>query len=150
MFHFILFALILLIFVIFFIGGITISLTFLEFSSVIGFGIATFSAIFFLIKNPVTWASYGLLFRDQFFQQLGLFVAVSNDCFPYLLDTYFANNKNSYPLIHFVVLVPVIFHKTTCQFYLLKSNVKLILFSIPNGLPFWSANVVIFSSNSVL
>ena len=66
---------------------------------------------------------------------------VSNNWFLYFL----ANDKNPYPLTYFFVLGSISSH-----FYLLISNVKLTLPSMSNGLPFWSVNVIIISSNSVL
>ena len=30
--------------------------------------------------------------------------AISNNCFPFLLDRYFENDKNPYPLTYFLVL----------------------------------------------
>ena len=87
MFHFIIVLLIRLVFLLFFSGEITISSTFLEFSSA---GVSAALQTTFL--DEVFRASYPI------------FVAASNTFLLYLLDRFLENDKNPYPLTYFLVI----------------------------------------------
>ena len=100
-------------------GGIIISLIGFCFLLLSLFELVTPSAILCPKNLRVLWTSF-----------LKGFSRVSNNCFLYFL----ANNKNPYPFNMFFCSW---FYRILCHFYfLLISNVKLILSSISNGLPF--------------
>ena len=87
--------------IVIFSGGISFSSTFLEFVS----DFKIFLAILFP-KNPhVASAVFWTTFLEVVFAASNyVFVAVSNNYFPYLLDRFFENDKNPYPLTYFLVL----------------------------------------------
>ena len=59
----------------------------------------------FPINSPIASAALWTTFLEADFRASSpVFVAVSNNCFPYLLDIFFVNDKNPYPLIYFLVL----------------------------------------------
>ena len=83
-----------------FFGGIIIYSTFLEFSSIICF-VSTASSAIFLVKNPpVASAALSITFLEAVFE---VFIPVSNNCLPYLLDNFFKDKKGLYPLTYFFV-----------------------------------------------
>ena len=77
-------------------GEITISSIFLEFYSGTDFGLTILSAILF----PMLQLPYGILFFALKTASSPIFVVVSNNCFPYLVDRFLANDKNPYPLTY--------------------------------------------------
>ena len=125
---------------------ITISSTFLEFSSITGFRFTVFSAILFPTNSSVASAVVWTTFLEAVFWAINpVFVTYSKkNFFLYLLHRFLANDKNPYSLIYLLV-----FGSYTCPFHTLISNVRLTLSSICNGLPFWVANVMIISFKSV-
>ena len=114
-----------LIFLLFFSGRIIISSAFLIFSSITCFGFTILSAILLPINSPATSAALWTTFLRAVFRASS---PVSYYCFQYFL----ANDKNPYPLTYFLVLG------------------SLVYCVISDGLPFWSINVMIILSNSVL
>ena len=86
-------------------GGITISSTFLEFISKLGIGFRIFSSSFFVSIFLLLLLFYGLLFLEAVVTGFTpIFVALSNNFFPYLQDGFLANDKDPYQLIYFLVL----------------------------------------------
>ena len=89
----------------FFPGAITICTTFLEFPAGKGFGFTILSAILFSMNSPVASVALRTTFLEAVFRASSpVLAAVSNNCFPYLLDRFLANHKNPYPLTYFLVL----------------------------------------------
>ena len=114
-------------------SGITISSIFLELAAGKGFGFTILSAILFVSEfdSLVDSADLWTTFLETVLRTYSLVsVALSNNFFPYLLNTFLANDKNQYPLTYFLVLGSIVFCKS--HFYLLISNVKLNLSSFSN------------------
>ena len=81
-------------------GGIIV-LTFREFTSGLDFGFTILIPINSPVASAVLWVTYLVaVFRTS----SPVFVAVSNSCFLYLFDRFFANEKNPCPLMYFFVL----------------------------------------------
>ena len=81
-------------------GGTINSSIFLEFSLITYFGFTILSVIF-PINSPVTSAALWTMFLEAVF---GAPNPISNNCFLNLLQKFFANHKNPYPLTYFLVL----------------------------------------------
>lgn len=104
--------------------------------------------ILFLIDSLVASPALQTSFLDSVFASSSPdFVAISNSFFLLLPRNFFANDKKPH-LFH--VFSSFWFYKIGCHLYLLISNVKLILSSISNGLPFSFLNLIVMPSNSVL
>ena len=119
-------------------GGIIISSTFLEFSSVTSFDFTSSSAILFTVNSPIASAVLWITFWDLFIKHLVLFkasnhVAVSSNCFAYLLDRFLANDKTPYPWTYCFALWNIIlsvFNNKQCQinflaFYIYRSAILI-------------------------
>ena len=116
---------------------------FLEFSAGKDFGFKILSEILFSIISPIASAVlWTTLLKAVLRASSPVSVAVSNNCFPYLLERFVGNDKNPYLLTLFSCSWLC---RITPYFYLLTSNVKLTLSSIPDGLPFCSVNIMIIS-----
>ena len=86
------------------------SSTFLEFSSVTGFAFTILLA-FFPYKITYCFSCLMDYFLELIFKVPSLvFVVVSNNCFPYLLDRFYANDKKPYPLTFFSALSSIEYH----------------------------------------
>ena len=104
-FHFIIPVLIHSIFLLFFSGVIIIYSTFLEFSSSTSFGFTVSSAILIPVNSTVNSAALWTPFLEAVFRASNpVLVAISNNCYPCLLNRILANGKNSYSSINFLVL----------------------------------------------
>ena len=137
-FHFIILVLIHLISCLFS-GGITISSTFLEFSSDTGFGSQFFQQFCILSIHLLLQLFYGFLFWKQFSQLLVQFLQQYSLIFSHICWINFWAWQKS---ISFDIFSCSWFYKVTCHFFILISNVNLTLSSISNGLPFWSVNAM--------
>ena len=88
------------------------------------------------------------VFLEAFFRaSSSVFVAVFNNCFNYLLDRFIANNKKSIILSIFSCSC---FYRKIFHFYLLINSVNLNFSSVSNSPLFWTVNVIVILSNSVL
>ena len=86
-------------------GGIIVSSTFHEIISGAGFSFTILSSILFSMNFPVGSAALWATFLKAVFRaSILVFVAVSNNYFPYFLDRFLRNEKNTYPLKYFFVL----------------------------------------------
>ena len=80
-------------------GGIYISSTFLEFSSVTDFFVIILSAILFPISSPAASAALWTTFLEAISEASS---SASKNYFLYLLQKVLTNDKNPYPLIYFL------------------------------------------------
>ena len=89
------------------------------------------SAILFPKYSPALWAT--------FLENLVLYLIIVSYIFSQMIENHILN-----------IFSCSCFYRILRHFYLLISNVKLTWSFVSNGLPFWSVNVMIVSSNSVL
>ena len=86
-------------------GGIIISSTFFQFSSSTGFDFTILAGILLPMNSPVASAVLWTTFWEAVFRaSISVLAAVSNNCFPCLLDIFLSNDKNPDPLTYFFVL----------------------------------------------
>ena len=86
-------------------SGITISSTFLEFTSDLGFDFIIFSVFHLLLIPLLPRLSYALIFLGEVFVACSLvFQQYPIIFFLYLLDKFLVNVKNPYSLTYFLVL----------------------------------------------
>ena len=85
-------------------GGINISLTYLELSAGKGFDFTILSAIFVSYKFICCFSCFMDYFLTAVFRVSSpALIAVSNICFPYLLDRFLANDQIPCFLTYFLV-----------------------------------------------
>ena len=105
MFHYIILVLIRSLFLLFFSGAIITSSISFKFSLGGAFDFTILSAISFPKNSPIASAALCATFLITVFKPSNpAFSAVLNNCIRYLLDKFFPNDKNPYPLTHFVIL----------------------------------------------